>query len=286
MSYQSFDVTPISGALGAEVHGIDLSIPLSKQTFEEVHEALLDNLVIFFRDQDLTPEQQLSFARRFGGIHLHPYMKGLDDHPEVLAIIKEKDDTRTFGASWHVDQMFTEKPAMGAMLYAKELPPAGGDTLYANMYLAYDALSEGMKDMLTNVKTFAVGDRFKRLGGQSRKDVYKGVSVMANHVKDPGDVKTENEHPLVRTHPETGRKALFIGGHVQRFAGMTDEESAPLLNYLKAHTVRPEFTCRFGWKPGSLAFWDNRCTQHFAVGDYNGSRREMHRVTIQGDRPV
>ncbi len=285
MSYEAIEVSPFSGAMGAEIGGVDLSKPLDNQLFDEIHQALLDNLVIVFRDQTLTPEQQLSFARRFGGIHLHPYVKGLEECPEVMPIVKEKEDTRTFGSAWHTDQMFTEKPAMGTMLYAKEVPPAGGDTLYANLYLAYDALSEGMKAMIADVKTYSVGDRFKQSGKQSRKERYKGHAGMAARVKDPGDVKTENEHPLVRTHPETGRKALYIGSHAQRFADMTFEESEPLLNYLKAHATKPEFTCRLGWARGSLAFWDNRCTQHFAIGDYNGHRREMHRITIQGDRP-
>lgn len=285
MTYQTIAAHPISGALGAEIEGADLSQPLNNQAFNDIHQALLDHQVIVFRDQKLTPQQQLAFAKRFGGIHHHPYISGLEDCPEVMPIIKEADDTHTFGSGWHTDQMFTEKPAMGTMLYAREVPPAGGDTMFANLYLAYDALSDGMKAMLAGVKSYCVGDKFKQAGGKSRKDDYKGTSAMAGQVRDPGDVQTESEHPLIRTHPETGRKALYIGGHAQRFADMTDAESEPLLNYLKQHATRPEFTCRVRWEPGTLTFWDNRCTEHHAIGDYDGHRREAHRITIQGDAP-
>ena len=285
MTYQTLEAAPFAGAMGAEISGVDLSHPLDNQAFSDVHQALLDHQVIVFRDQDLTPQQQLAFAKRFGGIHQHPYISGLPECPEVMPIVKDPGDTHTFGAAWHTDQMFTAKPAMGTMLYALEVPPAGGDTLFANLYLAYDALSDGMKEMLSRMKTYSVGDRFKTAGGKSRKDDYKGTSAMAGQVRDPGDVQTESEHPLIRTHPETGRKALYIGGHAQRFADMTDAESEPLLNYLKQHATRPEFTCRVRWEPGTLTFWDNRCTEHHAIGDYNGHRRVSHRITIKGDTP-
>jgi len=270
--------------MGAEIQGVDLTA-LEDEVFDELYDAWLRHHVVVLRDQEITPDQQLAFALRFGEIHYHPYMKGMDDHPEILEIIKEPGDQYTFGSSWHTDQMFTAKPAMGTMLYALEVPPAGGDTLFANLYLAYDALSDGMKEMLSRMKTYSVGDRFKTAGGKSRKDDYKGTSAMAGQVRDPGDVQTESEHPLIRTHPETGRKALYIGGHAQRFADMTDAESEPLLNYLKQHATRPEFTCRVRWEPGTLTFWDNRCTEHHAIGDYNGHRRVTHRITIKGDTP-
>ena len=285
MPYQTLKAKPIAGAMGAELTGVDLSQPLDNQAFNDVHQALLDHQVIIFRDQALTPRQQLAFAQRFGGIHLHPYIKGLAECPEVMPIIKEETDTHTFGSGWHTDQMFTAKPAMGTVLYTLETPPAGGDTMFANLYLAYDSLSDGMKAMLVEVKTYSVGDKFKQAGGQSRQDNYKGTSAMADQVRDPGDIQTESEHPLVRTHPETGRKALYIGGHAQRFAEMTEAESEPLLNFLKQHATRPEFTCRVRWEPGTLTFWDNRCTEHHAIGDYDGYRRVAHRITIQGDKP-
>jgi taurine dioxygenase len=174
---------------------------------------------------------------------------------------------------------------MGTILYAKDVPPAGGDTMYANMYMAYDALSDGMKELAGKLKTFNIGDRMKSHGREARKDRYKGAAAMRAKVKDPGDAVTEAVHPLVRTHPETGQKAIYLGNHAQHFEGMTEEESAPLLKFFSKHATQPEFVCRFRWQVGSLALWDNRCTQHYAVGDYNGLRRRMHRITIAGDRP-
>jgi taurine dioxygenase len=281
--FQEIEVVPISPALGAEVRGVDLAAPLSEQAIAEIRRALLDHCVIFFREQTLTPRTQLAFARRFGDIHLHPFMQGLEEFPEVLPVIKTETDTRNFGGVWHTDQMFSPQPAMGTMLYALEVPPAGGDTLFANMYLAYEALSAGMQRMLADVRTYNVGDRFKRGGGKTREERYRGMRGM--QVKSPGNVVTESSHPLIRTHPETGRKLLYVGSHTQRFDAMSDEESEPLLAFLSRHAVRPEFCCRFRWQPGSLALWDNRCTQHHAVDDYAGSRRVMHRITMQGDTP-
>jgi len=283
--YQTIDVKPIAGALGAEVSGPDLSKPLDDDVFAEIRRAWLENNVIFFRDQDMTSDQYLAFAKRWGGIHLHPYMQGLPDHPEIFEIEKKEGDVRNFGNRWHTDQMFTAQPAMATMLYAKELPPVGGDTQFANLYLAYDALSDGMKEMLGRMKSVNNGDNKRRYGGLSRAERYKAQgSSMQTKVKDPGDIQTISEHPLIRTHPETGRKALYIGSHTEKFAGMTHEESEPLLNFLMEHSHRPEFTCRFSWEVGSVAFWDNRCSQHYAINDYSGGRR-MHRITIQGDTP-
>ncbi len=281
--YRHIEARKIAGAMGAEIEGVDLSEDLDDETIGEIRGALLDNCVIFFRDQKLTPERQLAFARRWGGIHFHPFMEGMPEHPEILEIVKRPSDKRNFGGSWHTDQMFSPQPAMGTILYAKEVPSAGGDTMYANLYLAYETLSDGMKAMLANVKTVCVGDHFKGHDGKSRKEFYAGKTEMK--VRDPGDVQTTSIHPLVRTHPETGRKLLYIGGHVQGFEGMKDEESQPIIDYLMRHAVRPEFTCRFRWQTGSLAFWDNRCTQHFAVNDYPAETRIMHRITVSGDTP-
>lgn len=283
-TYRHLTVSRISGALGAEVHGVDLSRDLSDDVLAELRAALLDNLVIVLRDQDITPAQQLAFARRWGDIHLHPYMEGMPDYPEILAIIKRPSDKKNFGGSWHTDQMFSPSPAMGTMLYARQVPSAGGDTLFTNQYLAYDTLSDGMKALAGQMRTICVGDNFKSAGGASRKERYAG-QMSDMKVKDPGNVQTTSVHPLVRTHPETGRKALFIGGHAQRFDGMTDAESQPLIDFFMRHSIRPEFTCRVGWKPGTLTFWDNRCTQHFAVNDYPAETRIMHRITICGDSP-
>ena len=284
VDFQSIAVQPVSGTIGAEIHGVDLSQHLNDSVLAEIHRALLEHCVIFFRDQSLSPAEQLRFARRFGDIHLHPFMAGIEAHPEVLRIVKNPDERRNFGGVWHSDQMFSPQPAMGTMLYAVECPQAGGDTLFANMYDAYEALSDGMKNMLAGLKSFNVGDRFKSAGGRSRAERYRDMRDM--HVKSPGNVVTQSRHPLVRTHPETGRKLLYIGSHTQHIDGLTDAESEPLLQFLRDHSTQPEFCYRFRWQPGSLAFWDNRCTQHYAINDYHGQRRVMHRVTIQGDTPV
>ncbi len=282
--YRHLEVTPVSGAAGAEIGGVDLSRDLPEDVLAEIRAALLAHQVIFFRDQRLTDDQLLAFARRWGEIHLHPFMEGMPDHPEVLEIVKRPTDKKNFGGAWHTDQMFSPRPAMGTMLYALEVPSAGGDTMFTNQYLAYETLSPGMRAMLDRLRSVCIGDRSKRKGGPSRKDLYP-TTMASMRGKDPGDVQTDSIHPLVRTHPETGRKALYIGGHVQAFEGMTDEESAPLIAFLMAHSTKPEFTCRFRWETGSLAFWDNRCTQHFAVNDYPAETRIMHRVTVCGDEP-
>jgi taurine dioxygenase len=287
-SYRRIEVNPIAGALGAEIAGADLA-NLDDETFQEIDAAWLDHLVIFFRDQTISPEQQIAFARRFGEIHHHPFLKGMDEHPDILEIVKEEGDTRAFGEVWHTDQMFNPKPAKATILYAKETPDAGGDTLFANLYLAYDALSDAMKTMLASVKTWNVGDR-KRLMqddgmGSATDGRYAGNEKMAAKVRDPGNVQTESVHPLVRTHPETGRKALYISNHTQTLDGFTRAEARPILDFLRMHAIQPEFTCRFRWEVGSLAIWDNRCTQHRALNDYHGKRRRMHRITIAGETP-
>ncbi len=281
--YRHLEVEKIAGSLGAEVSGVDLAQELPDEVIAEIRQALLDNLVIFFRDQALTPARQLAFARRWGEIHLHPYMQGMDDYPEILEIVKTPQDKKNFGGSWHSDQMFTAKPAMGTMLYGKVIPSAGGDTMWTNQYLAYESLSEGMRRMLDPLKAVSKGDNFSSHDGKTRKEYY--ADKISMKVKDPGSTQTVTTHPLIRTHPETGRRALFIGGHVHRFEDMTEQESKPLIDFLMQHSTRPEFTCRFRWKSGSVAFWDNRCTQHFAINDYPAETRIMHRVTICGDTP-
>ena len=281
--YNHIIVSPIAGSMGAEIQGADLA-NLEGEVFEELYDAWLRNHVIVLRDQDITPDQQLAFALRFGEIHYHPYMQGMDDNPEILEIVKDPGDQYTFGSSWHTDQMFNPQPAKATMLYAKETPCSGGDTNFANMHDAYDALSDGMKSMLADVKSWCSGDKFKQGGRPQRKDRYAGNAKMLAKLRDPGKLQTESAHPLFRTHPETGRKALYIGNHVTSLCEFDEAEAEPLLNYLRAHSVRPEFTCRVSWEPGTLTGWDNRSVQHFAIADYN-ERRRMHRITIAGDTP-
>ncbi len=283
MGYQTIDVAPLAGAMGAEIHGVDLASELTNQQFDEIHQAHLDYLTIVFRDQKLTPPQQADFARRFGKLEIYPFIKAIDGAPEVVEIIKTEDDAENFGGSWHSDTTYQEEPVMGSMLYALEVPKAGGDTLYANMYLAYESLSDGMKEMLDGLRAHNNSAQLYR-GGRAKK--MKNLAGMKDQYNAESEV-LESLHPVVRTHPETGRKALYVNrSHTERFENMTMEESAPLLHFLCDHATRPEFTCRVKWEPGTLTFWDNRCTQHFAINDYQGKRRRMHRVIIEGDRPV
>lgn len=281
------EIQPIAGALGAEIHGVDLSETLTNSEFDAVHQAFLDHQVIFFRDQDITPEQHIAFGRRFGELDVHPFADGMDDYPEIIHVLKEAKDhsDRTFGGNWHTDVTFYEKPALGSILYALDVPEAGGDTMFANMYAAYDALSDGMKAMLDGLT--AIHSASRAYGERSRVVHRDRQSYTSMKISTSPDAEIEVEHPVIRTHPETGRKGLFVNrAFTVRFKGWTEAESQPLLEYLYAHAVRPEFTCRFRWEKGSIAFWDNRCTHHFAINDYHGKRRSMHRVTVCGDRPV
>ena len=278
MSKKRFDIRPLSGAIGAEIFGIDLARELGDDTVAAIRRAWLDHLVIFFRDQDLPPATLLSFARRFGEPIEYPFVKGIDGFPEITPVIKLEHERVNFGGLWHSDTTYLKTPPMGTMLVAREVPPYGGDTLFANMYLAYESLSAGLRRVLDGL--VAVNSSAKADTTKTRED----------RMRDGANPAARNEyiaeHPVVRSHPETGRKALYInGGHTTRFKDMTEAESAPLLNFLFAHQTRPEFTCRFRWQAGSLAFWDNRCAQHNPINDYHGFRRVMHRVTLAGDKP-
>ncbi|MEK9752179.1 MAG: TauD/TfdA family dioxygenase [Rhodospirillaceae bacterium] len=272
-------VKRISGALGAEVGNVDLAQDLSDETIAEIRSALLAHKVVFFRDQDITPHQQLAFAKRFGEIVEYPMVKGLDDVPEIVPVVKLEHETHNFGGMWHTDTSYLECPPMGAILAARELPPYGGDTLFANMALAYERLSDGMKRILGGL--VGISSSAKAEVNKSRED------RMQTDAKIERGKELRAEHPVVRTHPETGEKILYVNyGHTVAFKDMTEAESKPILDYLFEHQRRPEFTCRFKWEPGSIAFWDNRATQHNPLNDYHGFKRVMHRITIAGDRPV
>lgn len=271
-------VAPIAGALGAEISGIDLMEDLDATTVAAVRRAWLDHGVVFFRDQPLPEARFLAFARRFGEVIEYPFVKGLDGFPEIIPVIKLEHERVNFGGLWHSDTTYLEVPPMATMLVAREVPPVGGDTLFANMYLAYEALSAGMRRLLDGL--IAVNSSAKPDVSHTREDRIR------ENARQNAPRQYVAEHPVVRTHPETGRKSLYVNiGHTIRFRDMTEAESAPLLSYLFAHQTRPEFTCRFRWQQGSLAFWDNRCTLHNPVNDYYGFRRVMHRITLKGDRP-
>jgi taurine dioxygenase len=276
---QPLGIEPVAGALGAEITGVDLAADLSDATVAAIRRAWLDHLVVFFRDQPLPPARFLALARRFGEPIEYPFVKGLPDFPEIIPVLKLEGEKVNFGGVWHSDTTYLDVPPMASMLVAREVPPAGGDTLFANMYLAYESLSPGMQRLLAPLR--AVASSSKADASRTRED----------RLKDSARADAREEyvatHPVVRVHPETGRRALYVNvAHTVRFEGMTVEESAPLLHFLFDHLTRPEFTCRFRWRPGSIAFWDNRCAQHNAINDYAGHRRSMHRITLAGDKPA
>jgi len=273
----SLRVEPIAGALGAEITGVDLAADLADETTAEIRRAWLEHLVVFFRDQVLEPQQFLAFARRIGKPVEYPFVRGIEGFPEVIAVTKLPHETVNFGGIWHSDTAYLERPPMATLLIAREVPTYGGDTMWSNMYAAYEALSPAMQRLL---------DGLRAVHSSALADVSK---TREDRIRDGGIGDTKDylaEHPVVRTHPETGRKALYVNvAHTVRFAGMTDDESRPLLRYLFEHSVRPEFTCRFRWRTGSLALWDNRCALHFPINDYHGHTRTMHRITLAGDAP-
>ena len=284
MIYETIDVRPIAGALGAEVSGVDLT-DLGNQAFSEIHRALLDHQVLYFQHQPLDDDQLEALTLRFGPFGETPFVEGMADHPNIIEVRKDADETsrHNFGGRWHSDFSFQEAPPSLTLLNSRVTPPAGGDTLYADMYGAYEALSPGMKEMLEGCRAMHSAKRSYGSAGRFAKD--PNATRMTIHASAEGD--KELPHPIVRTHPETGRKALFVNAvYTVRLEGMTEAESAPILDYLYEHSTRPEFTCRIRWSENALAIWDNRCTQHYAINDYQGHARLMHRTTCAGDKPI
>jgi len=274
------DIHPLSPSTGAEIRGVDLASPLRGDVIAEIRRALSHYCVVFFRDQEFDDEQHKALARQFGDLFIHPNFKAGPD-PEIVEVRREPEDTRIVGEDWHTDTTMVTAPPMGAILYAQVTPPAGGDTLFANQYLAYESLSAGMKQMLKGMRAWH--SDFRVAGPHVGLNDKRATVVR----QDSDWQETRSLHPVVRTHPESGRRALFVNlSYTTHFENMTREDSAPLLDYLMAHGHRPEFTCRFRWEPGSVAFWDNRCSKHIAVHDVSGHRRVMRRVQIAGDIPV
>jgi taurine dioxygenase len=271
------EIRRIAGALGAEIHGINLAAA-SDDAILAIRKAWLEHLVVFFRGQDLTPAQFMGFARRIGRPIEYPFVRGIEGFPEIIEVKKLEHEKVNFGGVWHSDTTYLEIPPMASLLLAREVPPTGGDTLFANQYLAYETLSDGMKRLLDGLQ--GVSNSAKANVTRTREDRIKTDG------SDGASKELVAEHPVVRTHPETGRKALYVNfAHTQRFKDMSEEESAPLLEFLFQHQIKPEFTCRFSWQPGSIAMWDNRCAQHNPINDYHGFRRVMHRITLAGDKP-
>lgn len=268
-----------AGALGAELLGLNLATGLTPQVSACIRQALLDHQVIFIKNQDLSPAQFHRFAQAMGEPVEYPFVKGLDGFPTIIEVKKLEHERVNFGGVWHSDTTYLQEPPMGSMLLSRQVPPYGGDTLFASQYAAYEALSETMKKLI---------DPLVGISSSAKADVSK---TREDRIKTDGKQEAPKEyraeHPVVRTHPETGRKALFVNvAHTAGIVGLTDEESAPLLRFLFAHQVKPEFTCRFAWEPNAIAFWDNRCVQHNPVNDYHGHRRVMHRITLRGDKPA
>ena len=277
MNYLHLDLTPANAAVGAFVKNLDLGRPLSDEVVAELLRAHADYGVLFFRDQKLNSEQHIEFAERLGQINVNRFFTPVAGYPKIAEVRKEPDQITNVGGGWHTDHSYDGIPALGSILYALELPEQGGDTLFASNYAAYDALSAGMQKMLDGLSA-----------------VHSSRHVFGAAANRPDDLNTrfgnaeaatqDAVHPVVVKHPRSGRKTLYVNpGFTLRFDGWTEEESAPLLQYLFRHMSKPEFTYRFQWAPGSLAFWDNRCTWHYAVNDYHGSRRLLHRITLEGE---
>lgn len=270
----SLRVEPLAGALGAEVHGVDLARPLDAATRDALHEAWMQHLVLFYRDQAITIDQHKAFARNFGELHVHPVLQMMKDqgHPEIVVL--ESDASRPIVADrWHSDVTFEKCPPKGSVLRAVAVPPAGGDTLWSSMYAAYEALSDAMQRLLSGLTALHDGGGFARIAKDDaqRQDLASRQTAV---------------HPVVRTHPVTGRKALFVNSiFTKRIQGMKPAESEALLGFLYRHLESPDWSCRFRWRKDSIAMWDNRCTQHRVVADALPTYRRMERVTLIGDEP-
>jgi taurine dioxygenase len=277
MREDGIEILPVAGALGAEIRGVDLAAPLSEATVAAIRRAFLDHGVVFFHDQRIDPDQHIAFAERFAPIDVNRFFTPVPGHPQIAEVRKEAEQRRNIGEAWHTDHSYDQVPAMGSMLLAREVPDHGGDTMFASMYAAYEALSEGFRRMLEGLQ--ALHSSRHVFGPEAR---YHGTDLVGR-LHHPEKATQDAVHPVVIRHPETGRKALYVNRtFTVGIVGWSREESAALLEFLYRHGERPEFTCRFRWRPGSMAFWDNRCSWHYAINDYQGQRRVMHRITLAG----
>ncbi len=271
--YETIEIDKLTPIIGAEIGGVDLSQPLGNRTIDEIHRALAENSVIFFRDQHISQDQHLAFGRLFGELHIHPAAPTEPGKPALMIIHADKNSPRANGEGWHTDVSCDVEPPMGSILYIKTCPPKGGDTLFASMYAAYEALSDRMKAYLAGMTAIHDGE-----------DAYRGT--YANYGVQDKPVYPRAEHPVIRTHPVTGKKALYVNrGFTKRLVGVPRDESEGILRYLFEHMANPLFQCRFRWRENSIAFWDNRCVQHRAMWDYWPHTRSGNRVTVAGDKP-
>jgi taurine dioxygenase len=272
--YEAITVSKLTPLIGAEIGNVDLAKPLGNRTLDEIHRALAENLVIFFRDQDITLDQHMAFGRLFGDLHIHPAAPATNGHPEAMIIHADEKSPRANGEGWHSDVSCDLEPPMGSILHIRECPPMGGDTLFASMYAAYEALSDRMKTYLDGLT--AIHD-----GEENYRGTYKHAGV------DDKPVYPRAEHPIIRTHPVTGKKALYVNrGFTRRIVGVSRDESDGILRYLYDHAENELWQCRFKWRGNSIAFWDNRCVQHRAMWDYWPATRSGIRVTVKGTKPV
>ena len=273
------DVRLLSGALGAEINGIDLK-DTTLNNFNVINNLLLEHKVIFFRNQKISPEEQLALASLFGPIEQHAYVKGLNQYPEIVRIIKKPNEKNQWGENWHSDVSYNVKPTKAVILKSIKIPPVGGDTMFANMELAWETLDEKIKDKVNDKKAL-----HSSLGAEFFVDAYEGMEGNGNHDE------YSNVHPIVRTHPETGKKILFVNWtYTKNIVGMDKKESDETLNEIFKHQARLDFTCRFQWTENTVAIWDNRSVQHYAIADFFpgrglGYERIMDRIAIEGDRP-
>ena len=273
MTNNNLSITPLSPFIGAELGGLDLSKTVSDSHMEQINQAFLDHSVIFFRDQRLQPQDQIRFAEQLGEIIINQFFKADAKYPQIAELLKEPHQKINIGGHWHTDHSYDEEPALGSMLYALEIPKVGGDTLWASMYAAYDHLSDGLKQNLESLNAWHTSAIFNLAPSDEIGDRLAGQE----------NIKADVLHPVIIRHPETGRKALYVNSRFTKgIDGWSQEESNALLDYLYKFSTQPQFCCRFKWQVGSMAFWDNRATQHLAINDYNGQRRFLHRITLKG----
>jgi taurine dioxygenase len=279
-SYQAFNVNPLSDAVGAEILDIDLRKQMDVGTRSELQRAFHEHGVLFFRDQELTPEQHLAFAEQWGEVNVNRFFTAVDGHPKIAQVLKEPHHNKNVGGAWHTDHSYDLAPALGSALYAKEVPSSGVDTLFASMGAVFDALSDGLQATLRQLRA---RHSSRHVFGPARYATHEQRKEWEDRMRNPGEALQDAVHPVVIKHPATGREVLYVNrGFTLGFEGWTDEESKGLLETLYAFAVQPQFTCRFQWQVGSLALWDNRATWHYALNDYPGERRYMHRITIDG----
>jgi len=283
MSYSRIGVRPLSGALGAEISGADLA-HLDAAAFDEVRQAFWAHGVICCHDQQLSHGDLVAFARRFGALDVHPIVEGTAEIPELVRVWKPAGEAASFGTGWHSDNSFFPQPSLGSLLYGVTIPPYGGDTLFASMERAYEALSAPMRDFLGGLRAIHSASRAydPRVTGAAK---YRGEAPMKYRYSEI--INEEVEHPVIRTHPQTGRKSVYVNQmFTQRIVALSEPESGALLRFLYAHCTQPDFTCRVRWAPGTVTLWDNRCVQHYALDDYRPFERLMYRVTVSGERPA